>query len=86
VFAHAATVLIVAFGTNDIGWGVYADEGHKQAYLDAVYFKQGDLPAELAKLAVASDEQLEANQRAVAQPRPYRFVIEPAMPDKKQKK
>ena len=36
VFAHKATVLIVAFGTNDIGWGVYADDDHKQTYLNAV--------------------------------------------------
>ena len=36
VFAHKATVLTVAFGMNDIGWGVYADEEHKQKYLDAV--------------------------------------------------
>ena len=36
VFAHKATVLIVAFGTNDIGWGVYADDEHKQTYLNAV--------------------------------------------------
>ncbi|TXT36268.1 MAG: Lipolytic protein G-D-S-L family [Planctomycetota bacterium] len=36
VFAHKATVLTVAFGTNDIGWGVYADEVHKKKYLDAV--------------------------------------------------
>lgn len=36
VFAHKATVLTVAFGMNDIGWGVYADEEHKRKYLDAV--------------------------------------------------
>ena len=36
VFAHKATVLTVAFGFNDIGWGVYADEEHKRKYLDAV--------------------------------------------------
>lgn len=36
VFAHKATVLTVAFGTNDIGWGVYADEEHKRKYLDGV--------------------------------------------------
>jgi lysophospholipase L1-like esterase len=36
VFAHKTTVLTVAFGTNDIGWGVYADEEHKRKYLDAV--------------------------------------------------
>lgn len=36
VFARKATVLTVAFGTNDIGWGVYADEEHKRKYLDAV--------------------------------------------------
>ena len=36
VFAHRATVVIVAFGTNDIGWGLKADAEHKQKYLDAV--------------------------------------------------
>lgn len=36
VFAHKATVLTIAFGTNDIGWGVYADDEHKRKYLDAV--------------------------------------------------
>jgi lysophospholipase L1-like esterase len=36
VFAHQATALVVMFGTNDIGWGLYADEEHKRQYLDAV--------------------------------------------------
>ena len=36
VFAHGATVLIVAYGVNDIGWGTKADEEHKQVYLDAI--------------------------------------------------
>lgn len=36
VFVHRPTAVVVAFGTNDIGWGVYADEAHKQKYLDAV--------------------------------------------------
>lgn len=36
VFAHGATVLIVAYGVNDIGWGVKADDEHKKIYLDAV--------------------------------------------------
>lgn len=36
VFAHNATVLIVAFGTNDIGWGMLADNEHKQNYLSAI--------------------------------------------------
>ena len=31
VFAHGATVLIVAYGINDIGWGMKADDEHKQA-------------------------------------------------------
>lgn len=30
------TVLIVAYGVNDIGWGTKADDAHKQAYLDGV--------------------------------------------------
>ncbi len=36
VFAHGATVLIVAYGINDIGWGTKADDEHKTLYLDAV--------------------------------------------------
>ena len=36
VFSHGATVLTVAYGTNDIGWGVYADDEHKQKYLDSI--------------------------------------------------
>ncbi|MCX7420666.1 MAG: SGNH/GDSL hydrolase family protein [Planctomycetia bacterium] len=36
VFAHKPTVLFVMFGTNDIGWGVYADDEHKQKYLSAI--------------------------------------------------
>lgn len=36
VFKHKATVLVVMFGTNDIGWGVHADAEHKQQYLDAI--------------------------------------------------
>jgi len=36
VFVRNPTVLIVAFGMNDIGWGVKADDEHKKKYLDAV--------------------------------------------------
>jgi lysophospholipase L1-like esterase len=36
VLSHGATVLIVAYGINDIGWGLKADEEHRRAYLDAV--------------------------------------------------
>jgi lysophospholipase L1-like esterase len=36
VFSRDATVVIVAFGTNDIGWGVKADEEHKQKYLAGI--------------------------------------------------
>ena len=36
VFDRGATVLFVAFGFNDIGWGVYADAAHKQKYLDSL--------------------------------------------------
>src|SRR5215470_597811 len=36
VFPHRPTVLIVAYGVNDIGWGLKADAAHKQKYLDAV--------------------------------------------------
>ena len=36
VFDRGATVLIVAYGINDIGWGTRADEEHERAYLDAI--------------------------------------------------
>ncbi len=36
VFAHDATVVTVAFGVNDIGWGTKADQEHKQKYLDGI--------------------------------------------------
>jgi len=36
VFSRGATVLTVAYGINDIGWGLKADAEHKQRYLDAI--------------------------------------------------
>lgn len=36
VFSRHATVLTVAFGINDIGWGLEADAEHKKRYLDAI--------------------------------------------------
>ena len=36
VFERGATVLIVAYGVNDIGWGLKADAEHKRVYLDAI--------------------------------------------------
>lgn len=36
VFAKGATVVTVAFGINDIGWGTKADDEHKKLYLDGI--------------------------------------------------
>jgi lysophospholipase L1-like esterase len=36
VFGREATVLIVVYGVNDIGWGTKADAQHKQIYLDSI--------------------------------------------------
>lgn len=36
VFDRNATVLTVAFGVNDIGWGTKADAEHKTTYLDSL--------------------------------------------------
>ncbi|MDR3459694.1 MAG: SGNH/GDSL hydrolase family protein [Verrucomicrobiae bacterium] len=36
VFAHGATVVTVAFGINDIGWGTKADQEHKDKYLAGI--------------------------------------------------
>lgn len=36
VFSRGATVLTVAYGFNDIGWGVKADAEHRQKYLESI--------------------------------------------------
>jgi acetyl esterase/lipase/lysophospholipase L1-like esterase len=36
VFGRGATVVTVAYGVNDIGWGMKADEAHKQEYLQTI--------------------------------------------------
>lgn len=36
VFDNGVTVLTVAYGINDIGWGTRADDEHKQLYLDSI--------------------------------------------------
>lgn len=36
VFQKGATVVTVAFGINDIGWGTRADDEHRQQYLDGI--------------------------------------------------
>ncbi len=36
VFDRGATVLTVAYGINDIGWGTRADAEHRQTYLDSI--------------------------------------------------
>jgi len=36
VFGPGATLVTVAYGVNDIGWGFKADEAHKKEYLEAI--------------------------------------------------
>ena len=36
VFDRGATVVTVAYGINDIGWGTRADDEHKQLYLNSI--------------------------------------------------
>lgn len=36
VLAKGATVLTVAYGVNDIGWGTKADEAHRKLYVDSI--------------------------------------------------
>ena len=36
VFSRDTTLLVVAYGINDIGWGVHADAEHRQTYLDSI--------------------------------------------------
>ncbi len=36
VFARGATLVTVAYGINDIGWGGKADDEHRQRYLDSI--------------------------------------------------
>jgi lysophospholipase L1-like esterase len=37
VVANGATLVTVAYGVNDIGWGMKADAEHKRAYLDSAH-------------------------------------------------
>lgn len=36
VLSHKPTLVTVAYGINDIGWGMRADEEHRRAYLDGI--------------------------------------------------
>src|SRR5688572_16140558 len=36
VLGQGATIVTVALGVNDIGWGMKADAAHNQAYLDGI--------------------------------------------------
>ena len=36
VFGNGVTLLTVAFGVNDIGWGFKADDEHRQVFLDSI--------------------------------------------------
>ncbi|QDT46968.1 GDSL-like Lipase/Acylhydrolase [Symmachiella dynata] len=36
VFDNGVTLLTVAYGVNDIGWGAKADDEHRQLYLDSI--------------------------------------------------
>ena len=36
VLSHKPTVVVIAYGVNDIGWGTKADDEHKKAYLDGI--------------------------------------------------
>jgi lysophospholipase L1-like esterase len=36
VLSHKPTLVTVAYGVNDIGWGTRADDEHKQAYLEGI--------------------------------------------------
>lgn len=36
VFARGATLVTVAYGINDIGWGMKTDDDHRGAYLDGI--------------------------------------------------
>ena len=36
VFDNSVTLLTVAYGVNDIGWGLKADDEHRQLYLDSI--------------------------------------------------
>jgi len=61
VFAQGATLLTVAYGVNDIGWGMKADEAHKKEYLDAIAelvdrCKQHGVRAFICSAAITAEE------------------------------
>src|SRR5260370_39005868 len=67
VFGQGATLVTVAYGVNDIGWGFKADEAHKQAYLKAIgeiveRCKQRGVRAFICSAAITSEDPDKAEQ------------------------
>ena len=67
VFGRGATLVIVAYGINDIGWGFKADAVHKQEYLDAIgeiadRCKQHDVRLFVCSAAITSEDPDKAVQ------------------------
>src|ERR1043165_8755371 len=61
VFARGATVLTVAYGINDIGWGTRADEEHRRIYLAAIRAivdrgKDRDVRAFICSAAITAED------------------------------
>jgi lysophospholipase L1-like esterase len=61
VLVHKPTVLIVAYGVNDIGWGTKADDEHKKAYLDGIRgivetCKKKDIRVYICSAAITADD------------------------------
>jgi lysophospholipase L1-like esterase len=54
VFDRGATIMLVAFGVNDIGWGAKADAEHKQLYLDGIRALLVKCNAEQVRVVVCS--------------------------------
>ena len=54
VLDAGATVVIVAYGINDIGWGTKADDEHRALYLDSIRVIVGRCRARHARVYVAS--------------------------------
>jgi lysophospholipase L1-like esterase len=54
VFDRGATVLTVAYGINDIGWGGKADAEHRQKYLDSIRGIVGRCKANNVRVFVCS--------------------------------
>ena len=67
VLSHRPTVVLVAYGVNDIGWGTKADDEHKKIYLDGIRgivqaCKKRDIRVYICSAAITAEDPAKAEK------------------------